>query len=63
MIMDKALIKDYYVPHDNIRWKLELDELALFLSKFSLHFTAPLCTYTFTSKFSIAFLNIRTREN
>ena len=60
--MNNVVIDDYYhltTMYENVNW-MELTQL---LSKKSLNPRAPSCTSTFTSSFSIAFLNVLTREN
>ena len=59
--MDKVVIEDFYhmtTMDGNANWM----KLTHLLPKFSLNLRAPFCTFTLTSNFLIAFLNVRTRE-
>ena len=59
--MDKAIIEDHY-HMTTMEENMNLMKLAHLLSIISLNLKGPVCTFTFTSKFLIAFLNVHTRK-
>ena len=58
--MDKVVFGE--LPYHNNGWKHKVDEINASIVIFSLNCRAYFCTSTFTSKSTLAYLNVHTRE-